>query len=236
MAEQAKIECAASPEIKSLKTMVAARFAAGVIVVGLMLFLPAGTLAYWQAWVYMAVTFIPIFIHGLYLLKNDPALLERRMRTRERQAMQRWVVSLSFLFILPAYILPGLDVRYGWSGMPWWLSIIADVIVLLGYVLFAMVLRANSFAARTVAVETCQRLVTAGPYTLVRHPMYLAVLIIYAFSPLALGSYWGMLSVPILVALLAARIHGEERELLNNLEGYREYVKKVRYRLLPWLW
>jgi len=137
---------------------------------------------------------------------------------------------------MPAFIIPGFDVRFGWSNVPWLVVIIADVIVLFAYLFFALVLKTNSYASRIVEVEKGQKVITTGPYAVVRHPMYLASLILYGFSPLALGSYWAMLLVVLLTALLITRIKGEERELLENLEGYEEYVKKTKYRLVPGIW
>jgi len=221
---------------KSLRKAVILRFTMLFPVLGLMFFLPAGTIHYWQAWVYMLVLFIPMFIMVRYLYKHDPELLERRMRMKERQKTQKLVIALSFLFFLPAFIIPGFDIRFGWSNVPWVVVIIADIIVLFGYLFFALVLKTNSYASRIVEVEKGQKVITTGPYSIVRHPMYLSSLILYAFSPLALGSYWAMIPVVLLVMLLVARIKGEEKELLENLDGYKEYVMKTKYRLLPGVW
>jgi protein-S-isoprenylcysteine O-methyltransferase Ste14 len=171
-----------------------------------------------------------------YLFKNNPELLERRMRMRERQTTQKLAIGLSFLFYLPAFIIPGLDVRFGWSNVPLVVVVIADVIVLLAYLMFVVVLKTNSYASRIVEVEKGQKVITTGPYAVIRHPMYLAVLILYGFSPLALGSYWAMLLLVLLILFLVIRIRGEEKELLENLEGYKEYTLKTRYRLLPGIW
>jgi len=233
-----KISRAASggSSFKSLRKAVILRFTMLLPVLGLMFFLPAGTINYWQAWVYMLVLFIPMSIMVRYLYKHDPELLERRMRMKERQKTQKLVIALSFLFFLPAFIIPGFDIRFGWSNVPWVVVIIADIIVLFGYLFFALVLKTNSYASRIVEVEKGQKVITAGPYSIVRHPMYLSSLILYAFSPLALGSYWAMIPVVLLVILLVARIKGEEKELLENLDGYKEYVMKMKYRLLPGMW
>lgn len=214
----------------------AARFAAGIFILGLMLFLPAWTLNYWQAWVYMLILFAPMSFLVRYLYKHDRALLERRMRMKEKQAVQKWVIALSFLFFLPAFIIPGFDIRFGWSKVPWMLVVIADFMVMSGYLMFALVLKTNSYASRIIEVEKDQKVITTGLYAFVRHPMYLSVIILYAASPLALGSYWAMLPVVLLIPLLAARIRGEEKLLLENLEGYKEYTMKTKYRLLPGIW
>ena len=219
-----------------LKKAVAIRFVAALLLLGLIFFLPAWTYKYWQAWVYMLVLFVPMSVLVRYLYKHDPALLERRMRMKERQKTQKVVIPLSFLFFLPAFIIPGFDVRFGWSNVPWVVVIIADIIVVFSYLMIALVFKTNSYASRIVEVEKGQKVITTGPYAVVRHPMYLASLMLYAFSPLALGSYWAMLPVVLLVVLLVARIKGEEKELLENLEGYKEYVMKTKYRLLPGIW
>jgi len=236
MSEKVQGTPAEGSSSKSLKKAVIVRFAAAFLLLALMFFLPAWTFNYWQAWVYMLILLIPTSILLKYLYKHDPALLERRMRMKERQKTQKLVIALSFLFFLPAFIIPGFDVRFGWSNVPLILVVIADVLVLFGYSMFALVLKTNSYASRIIEVEKGQKVITTGPYAIVRHPMYLASLILYAFSPLALGSYWAMLPVVLLIILLVARIKGEEKELLENLEGYRDYVVKTKYRLLPGIW
>lgn len=221
---------------KSLKKAVIVRLVAAFLFLGLMFFLPAWTLNYWQAWVYMFIILVSMSIMARYLYKHDRALLERRIRMKERQKTQKLIIALSFLFFLPAFIVPGFDVRFGWSNVPFVVVVIADVVVLLGYLMFALVLKTNSYASRIIEVEEGQKLITTGPYAIVRHPMYLASLILYGFSPLALGSYWAMLPAVLLIILIVARIKGEEKDLLENLEGYREYVAKTKYRLVPGIW
>ncbi len=224
------------PNLNFLRKAVIIRFAMFFIVLGLLFFLPAGTFNYWEAWVYIFVLSIPMVILVRYLYKHDPQLLERRMRTRERQKTQKWVIGLSWLFFLPAFIIPGFDRRFEWSHVPLAVIVISFLLVLSGYLLFALVLKTNSYASRVIEVEKGQKVITTGPYAIVRHPMYIAVLVIYVFSPLALGSYWAMLPLPLLLILLVFRIKGEEKELLENLEGYKEYVMKTKYRLLPGIW
>lgn len=236
MSEEVKGTSSESLNLKSLKKGAIVRFALGFVVLGLMFFLPAWTINYWQAWVYMLVLFVPMVILVRYLYKYDPKLLERRMRMKEKQKAQRLIIVLSFLFSLPAFIIPGFDIRFGWSNVPLIVVIIADVIVLFGYLMFALVLKTNSYASRVIEIEKGQKVISTGPYAIVRHPMYLAVLILYGFSPLALGSYWAMAPVVLLVILLVARIKGEEKELLENLKGYKEYITKTKYRLVPRIW
>jgi protein-S-isoprenylcysteine O-methyltransferase Ste14 len=200
------------------------------------LFVPAGTLAYWEAWLYLAILLIPMLFVFRYLLKNDPQLLERRMQMREREVAQRRIIALSYLYFLVAFTLPGFDRRWGWSDVPLLVVIVADLVVMLGYGMFVLVLRENQYAARTVQVEQSQRVISSGPYTFVRHPMYLGVTLMYLASPLALGSYWALLPAVLIVPILVARIINEEKVLQRDLPGYREYKQITRYRLLPGVW
>jgi protein-S-isoprenylcysteine O-methyltransferase Ste14 len=200
------------------------------------LFIPAGTLAYWEAWLYLAILLIPMFFVFRYLLKHDPQLLERRMQMREREVAQRRIISLSYLYFLVAFTLPGFDRRWGWSDVPPLVVIAADLVVMLGYSVFVLVLRENQYAARTIQVEQGQRVISSGPYALVRHPMYLGVTLMYLASPLALGSYWALLPALLIVPILVARIINEEKVLERDLAGYREYTQITKYRLLPGVW
>jgi protein-S-isoprenylcysteine O-methyltransferase Ste14 len=202
----------------------------------LIIILPAGRWNYWQGWMYILTLIIPMFFIFGYLLKNDPALLERRMRMREKEAVQRKVVSLSYLYFLAAFVLPGLDVRYGCSNVPPFVSIIADVFVFAGYMVFFWALVTNSFVSRVVEVESNQKVISTGPYALVRHPMYSGVIIMYLTSPVALGSYWALLPALLIVPLLIARIYNEEQVLLRDLPGYKEYIQSVVFRLIPGVW
>lgn len=236
MSEKVQVASSEGSRPKSLKQAVIVRFVAAFLLLGLLFFLPAWTLNYWQAWVYLLILFVPMSILVTYLYKHAPALLERRMRMKEKQKTQKLIIALSFVFFLPAFIIPGFDVRYGWSNVPFIVIVIADALVLFGYLMFALVLKTNSYASRIIEVEKGQKVITTGPYAVVRHPMYLASLILYGFSPLALGSYWTMLLVTLLIIFIVARIRGEEKELLENLEGYKEYVMKTKYRLVPGIW
>jgi protein-S-isoprenylcysteine O-methyltransferase Ste14 len=226
-------EPASSAKVRRLALI---RLVGGVVAIGAMFFLPAGTIRYWQAWVYMLVLLVPLFIFTAYLFLRNPALLERRMKSHEVEPEQRKIIAFSTTVLLAAFIVPGLDRRFGWSSVPTWLVLVSDVIVLLSLVLFTLVLRENEYAGRTVEVEQRQRVITTGPYSLVRHPMYLAVLLMYGFSPLALGSFWAMIVVAILPVVLVARIVNEEKVLLRDLDGYADYCEAVRYRLIPGIW
>lgn len=221
---------------RGLARTVLVRGLAAVVLLALLLFVPAGTLRWWQAWLFLSSLLLPAVLFAVHLLRRDPELLERRMRTREREEPQRRILRLGGVLFLAAYVLPGLDRRSGWSSVPAALSVAADAVVVAGYLLFVRVLRENRFASRVVEVEEGQQLVTSGPYALVRHPMYVSTLAVYLPSPLALGSYWGLLAAVWLVPLLVARIRNEEEVLRRNLPGYEEYARKTRFRLVPGVW
>ncbi|HEX3048408.1 MAG TPA: isoprenylcysteine carboxylmethyltransferase family protein [Bacillota bacterium] len=218
-----------------LKTVMI-RLILAIILLGAAFFIPAGTLGYWEAWVYMAVTIIPATITMLYLLRTAPDLLERRMRMREKKSEQKLIVFLTFPLFIAAFVLPGLGQRFGWTEIPATIIIIADLMVLLGYLFFIRVLLENRYASRVIEVEQKQKVITTGPYAVVRHPMYVSVLLIYTFSPVALGSLWGLIPMAFLTLLIIARIRNEEKVLSQELEGYREYMQKTKYRLIPGLW
>jgi protein-S-isoprenylcysteine O-methyltransferase Ste14 len=208
----------------------------GLLVIGAMLFLPAGTLNYWQAWAWMATLFIPMMISFVYLVKRDPTLLERRTRTNETRSIQKSIIAISVVYFLIVFLLPGFDKRFGWSAVPVWLVIAADLVVFAAFTFYNLVLKANTFASRVVEVEQDQQVITTGPYALVRHPMYLSMILFMVATPLALGSYWAFIPSLALIFLLAARAKNEEELLLKELKGYREYTEKTRYRLLPGIW
>lgn len=223
-------------DMKTLKKTTIIRALTMIVVFILFIFLPAGTLNYWEGWAYTCVLAIPMFLFGAYLFKHDPKLLERRMRVKEKQKEQKLVIKLSILFIPLAYILPGFDKRFGWSKVPIILEIAALVFVLIGYLMTMKVLKANTYASRIVEVEEGQKVISTGPYALVRHPMYSSIIILYLFSPIALGSYWAVIPTVLYLLTLVLRIYGEEKVLLKNLEGYGEYTQKVKYRLIPGIW
>ncbi|HSM72929.1 MAG TPA: isoprenylcysteine carboxylmethyltransferase family protein [Anaerolineales bacterium] len=169
-------------------------------------------------------------------MKNDPALLERRMRTREKAAEQSLIIKLSVVYFIVIYLLPGFDIRYGWSNTPLWMIIAAQVLALLGYLLVARVFKENSYASRIVEVEDEQKVIDKGPYAVVRHPMYSGVTLLYIMTPLALGSYWSMIPALLIIPLLVARILSEEKILARDLDGYSDYQEKVKCRLIPFVW
>lgn len=212
------------------------RLVVGIPMIGALFFLPAGTLNYWQAWVWLATLFVPMAFSLVYLLKLDPKLLERRTRTNEVRPEQRRIIMASVVYLLAIFLLPGFDVRYGWSNVPAWLCLAADGVVLASYILYILVLKTNTFASRIIEVEQGQQVITNGPYALVRHPMYLAMILMMTATPLALGSYWGMLPSILFILLLAARAKNEEELLQKELKGYSEYMQKTRHRLFPGVW
>jgi protein-S-isoprenylcysteine O-methyltransferase Ste14 len=219
-----------------LVKMVISRFAGALLVTMLMFFLPAGTFQYPEAWVFIGIIFIPMTLVLVYLLKNDTGLLARRMRLREKEAQQKRIVKLSYIPFVLAFLMPGFDKRFGWSHVPLGEVIVADVLVLLGYCLVFLVFRENRYASRIIEVEKGQTVIASGPYAVIRHPMYLGSLLMYVFSPLALGSYWAVLPGLLIIPVLVARILNEEKVLLRDLHGYQEYVQKTRYRLIPGVW
>jgi protein-S-isoprenylcysteine O-methyltransferase Ste14 len=236
MIEETKTAVSEEIDMKALKKTAIIRSLSMLIVLGLTFFLTAWTLMYWEGWAYIFVLGIPMFIFGMYLFKHDPKLLERRMRTKEKHKEQKLVIKLSFLSLPLNFILPGLDKRFDWSKVPIMIEIIAFVLVLIGYVMTISVLKANSYASRIVEVEKGQKVISNGPYAIVRHPMYSSIIILYLSSPIALGSYWTLIPTFIYLIILIFRIFGEEKVLLEELEGYREYTKKVKYRLIPGIW
>ncbi len=212
----------------------------GLVAFGLMLFLPTGTFDYWQAWVFLAVFALATLIPSLYLIRTNPAALERRMRAgplAETRTLQRLVITFLFISFLAMFVVSSLDHRFGWSTtVPASVSLIGDVLVGTGLGVAMLVIVQNSYAAANVTVETGQHLVSTGLYGLVRHPMYTGNVILMVGVPLALGSYWGLAIVVPGLLVLAVRIRDEERLLEQELGGYREYEQQVHYRLVPYVW
>jgi protein-S-isoprenylcysteine O-methyltransferase Ste14 len=220
----------------STTSKTAVRGVIGVLTMMACMFGTAGTFAFWQAWVLLGILVALSASAFWYLSRHSPDLLERRGRMHEKEAVQRRVIMLSFIPAVAAFVLPGFDRRWGWSHVPTAVAVAADLIVVLGCVLYVVVLRENRYASRTIETEKGQQVTTTGPYARVRHPMYLAVMIIYVGSPLALGSYWALIPAAFIVPVLVARIRNEEEVLERDLKGYSEYRQHVRYRLLPGIW
>lgn len=222
--------------MKNIKRQIFLRFGFFSLIFGLIFFLPAGSFRFWEAWVYMGILLIPMFFVILHFLKRDPGLLERRMRLKEKEKEQNIIIKLSSLFFLAGFLLPGFDFRYGWSHVPIFLVLATDAIVFLGYVIFISVMKENSYLSRTVEVEAGQKVISTGPYSIVRHPMYTGVLLMFLFAPLALGSWWALIPFISLPFFLVLRILNEEKLLTKNLSGYEEYRKTVPFRLIPHIW
>ncbi|HUB58278.1 MAG TPA: isoprenylcysteine carboxylmethyltransferase family protein [Mycobacterium sp.] len=210
----------------------------GLAAFGLLLFLPAGTFHYWQAWVFLAVFALSTWIPSVYLMRTNPAALERRMRgpLAETRTMQRILIAVIFVCFPAMFVVSALDHRFGWSPVPAAVSLVGDVLVASGLILDMLVIIQNSYAAVNVVVEAGQRLVSSGLYGLVRHPMYTGNVILMLGVPLALGSYWGLVFVIPGLIVLVLRIRDEEDLLAHELSGYREYTHQVRYRLVPYVW
>jgi protein-S-isoprenylcysteine O-methyltransferase Ste14 len=223
-------------DLKALKKIAMTRYLMLFPVLGACFFLPAWSLKYWEGWLYIFVIAVPVAIVGIYLFKTDPKLLERRMRTREKRKEQKLVIKLSVLCFPLIFMLPGFDQRLGWSKVPLVIELISFALVLLGYLMITAVFRENSYASRVIDVEKSQRVITTGPYAMVRHPMYSSMIVLYLFTPIALGSYWALIPTVLFLLVLIPRILGEEKELTEHLDGYREYTRKVRYRIIPGLW
>jgi protein-S-isoprenylcysteine O-methyltransferase Ste14 len=212
------------------------KFGAGVLLVAILVFLPAGTLHYPGAWLLMAVLFIPMFFAGLVMWRKAPALLESRLQAKERESQQKQVIGLSALMFLGGFILAGLDHRYHWTAMPKWLSVAAAMVFLLGYLMFAEVLRENAYLSRTIQVQEGQKVVDTGLYGIVRHPMYFATVLLFLSIPLVLGSLLAFVIFLVYPFIIAKRIRHEEEFLAQELPGYEAYRKKVKYRMIPFVW
>lgn len=217
-----------------LKTLTA--FLMGLLITGAMLFVPAGTLEYRGAWLFITLLFTPILIMGIVLLVKNPELLHKRLEMKEREKEQQGVVALSGLLLVASFIVAGLDHRFGWSHIADAVVIVASVTLLVGYALYAEVLRENVYLSRVVEVQEGQHVIDTGLYGIVRHPMYFVVTLLYLAIPVVLGSWWSLAVMSPCVLLLAARIINEEQVLLRGLPGYADYMKRVRYRMIPYVW
>ena len=208
----------------------------GILLVGLLLFLPAGSLHYRQAWLLMGVLFVPMLAAGFVMLFKSPELLRKRLSAKEEQGEQRTVVVLSGLLFIAAFVLAGLNWRFGWLILPEAVSWAAALVFLLGYVLYAEVLRENVWLSRTVEVQEGQKIIDTGLYGLVRHPMYMSTLLLFLSMPLILGSLYSFLLMLLYVPIIAKRIQNEEQVLERGLEGYSDYMRRVKYRVIPYIW
>ena len=212
------------------------KYALGIILVGALIFLPAWTLEYPYGWLFMALLFIPMLFVGAVLFVRSPELLRKRLDNKEKERSQRGVIALSGLIFPLGFVLSALDFRFGWSKVPLWLVITASVLFLVGYVGYAEVMRENAYLSRTVEVQEGQRVISTGLYGIVRHPMYLATLLMFLPIPLILASFFGLIPFALYPVILIIRILNEEKILTEGLEGYSEYKFKVKYRLIPFIW
>lgn len=212
------------------------KFLLGVVLVGLLVFLPAGTLNYVGGIIFMCVLFVPMFIAGIVMMIKSPELLAKRLNAKEKEREQSLVVKLSGLMFLVGFILAGLDFRFGWIELPFAVTVVGTVIFVIAYVLYAEVLRENAYLSRTIEVQEGQKVVDTGLYGIVRHPMYAVTLALFLSMPLILGSLVSFLVFLAYPFLIAARIKNEEKVLTEGLDGYREYKNKVKYRLIPFVW
>ena len=212
------------------------KFIFGIALVGALLFLPAWTFNYFGAWLFLGILFIPMLIIGIVMLTKSPALLEKRLDGKEKESEQRGVVAVSALMFIIGFVLSAFDFRFGWSRVPIWLMLAAAGVFLVGYAMYAEVMRENAYLSRTVEVQEGQRVISTGLYGIVRHPMYLATILMFLPMPLILGSFWGLIPFAIYPIAIIVRIVNEEQVLSEGLEGYAEYTKKVKYRLIPYIW
>ena len=212
------------------------KFVCGFLLVGALLFLPAGSLGFGKGWLLMGLLFGPMFAAGLVMLAKSPDFLAKRLDVKEKQSAQKGVVKLSGLMFAAGFAVAGLDYRFGWSRMPLWVTAVACAVFLLSYALYAEVMRENAWLSRTVRVEEGQQVVSTGLYGIVRHPMYMATLLLFLSMPLVLGSWFALLIFCAYPAIIIVRLKDEEALLTKELPGYEAYKKKVRFRLIPFVW
>ncbi len=212
------------------------KFFSGLLLVGVLLFLPAGTFAYWQGWLLIGILFVPMFLAGLVMMAKNPELLRKRLSAKEEQMEQKQVIAMSGMMFLAAFVLAGLNFRFQWIVMPRWVIWTAAGLFLLAYLLYAEVLRENTYLSRTIEVQENQKVIDTGLYGIVRHPMYAATLLLFLSMPLVLGSPLSFVVTLLYIPIIAKRIRNEEEVLEKGLEGYAAYKKRVKYKVLPGLW
>ena len=212
------------------------KFLLGVVLIGLLVFLPAGTLNYINGWIFMGVLFIPMFVAGIVMLIKSPNLLRSRLDAKEKQKEQNIVIKLSGLMFVAGFVVAGLDYRYNWIEVPMYVSYIATGFFILAYIMYAFVLKQNAYLSRTIKVQENQKVVSTGLYGVVRHPMYSATIILFLSMPLILGSLVAFFIFLIYPILIGFRAVNEEKVLAKELEGYEEYMQKVKYRIIPFIW
>ena len=212
------------------------KFIFGLLFVGLLLFLPAWTFNYPNAWLFIALLFIPMLILGIVLFIKSPDLLKKRLNAKEKQATQKSVVGISALLFLVGFIIAGLDFRFNWSSVPKWLVIIASIVLFISYLLYGEVMRENAYLSRTIEVQENQKVIDKGLYKIVRHPMYSVTIFLFLSIPLILGSWYSLICFIPYIPVIIVRIINEEKLLEKELEGYTEYKNRTKYRLIPFIW
>lgn len=212
------------------------KYISGLVLVGALIFIPAGSYRYWQGWLLMGILFIPMFIAGLIMMKTSPELLRKRLKAKEGEKEQKMVVFLSGIMFLAMFVVAGLNYRYMWIILPAWVSYLAAVIFLMAYALYAEVMRENAYLSRTVEIQQDQKVIETGIYGIVRHPMYMATLLLFMSMPLVLGSIISFLITLLYIPIIAKRIGNEEKVLEEGLPGYAEYKKKVKKKVIPFIW
>ena len=212
------------------------KFFAGLIIISSLLFISAGTLAYWQAWLFIAILFIPMFVAGIVMMIKNPSLLRKRLNAKEEQSEQKTVIALSGIMFLAAFITSGLNFRFGWIVLPDFVTYISAAVFLIAYVLYAEVMRENEYLSRTIEVQENHKVVDTGLYGIVRHPMYFTTVLLFLSMPLVLGSVIFFAVMLFYFPIIVKRILNEEDVLEKGLSGYSEYKKKVKYRLIPFIW
>ena len=212
------------------------KFFCGLFLVGLMIFLPAGTLRYTYGWLLLGLLFVPMLIAGFVMLSKSPEFLKKRLDAKEKQAAQKGVIAFSGLMFVAGFVVAGLDFRFGWSAMPAWVVVTASVLFLVAYGLYAEVMRENAYLSRTIRVEEGQTVVDTGLYGIVRHPMYAVTILLFFMIPLVLGSWYALVAFAFYPAIIVVRLKDEEKLLTKELSGYAQYQKKVKYRLIPFIW
>ena len=212
------------------------KFFCGLFLVGLMIFLPAGTLRYTYGWLLLGLLFVPMLIAGFVMLSKSPEFLKKRLDANEKQAAQKGVIAFSGLMFVAGFVVAGLDFRFGWSAMPAWVVVTASVLFLVAYGLYAEVMRENAYLSRTIRVEEGQTVVDTGLYGIVRHPMYAVTILLFFMIPLVLGSWYALVAFAFYPAIIVVRLKDEEKLLTKELSGYAQYQKKVKYRLIPFIW
>ena len=212
------------------------KFAFGLLLVGLLIFLPAGTLCYTHGWLLVGLLFVPMLIAGFIMMTKSPDFLKKRLDAKEKQATQKGVLAFSGLMFIAGFVVAGLDYRFGWSAMPSWVVITASVLFLVAYALYAEVMRENAYLSRTIKVEEGQTVVDTGLYGVVRHPMYAVTILLFLMIPLVLGSWYALIAFAFYPAIIIVRLKDEEALLTRELPGYEDYKKKVKFRLIPFIW